>query len=141
MRIAWLLALLAPISAAASELQPILIPHAKALSTVFDNPATENREADGGATANRPLLRSSDGKMVAGIYQSGPSHFTFKSYPVDEFMYFLDGGVTLTSADGVVIRAAAGDAVSIPKGWIGVWDSPAYRKYYVEYLPEAAKKP
>jgi uncharacterized cupin superfamily protein len=48
-------------------------------------------------------------------------------------MYFLEGGVTLTSADGTVITVKAGDGVTIPKGWKGNWTTAGYRKFYVTF--------
>jgi uncharacterized cupin superfamily protein len=46
-------------------------------------------------------------------------------------MYFLEGGVTLTSSDGTRLEIVAGDAVMIPKEWRGVWDTKGYLKIYV----------
>jgi uncharacterized cupin superfamily protein len=59
-------------------------------------------------------------------------------YGVDEFMYFLDGGVTLTSADGTVQRIAAGEAVTIPKEWTGIWETDGYTKIWVIYSADGA---
>ena len=75
---------------------------------------------------------SSDQKFDAGIYRSGPVRSEIdEPYGVDEFMYFIEGGVTLTSADGSELSIGAGDAVMIPKEWRGVWDTPGYLKIYV----------
>ena len=38
-------------------------------------------------------------------------------------MFFLEGSVTLTSADGSVITVNAGEAVTIPKEWMGQWET------------------
>jgi len=59
-------------------------------------------------------------------------------YGVDEYMHFLEGGVTLTSVDGSVVEVKAGDSVIIPKEWKGVWESDGYVKIYIIYSPEAA---
>ncbi|MDN3638419.1 cupin domain-containing protein [Simiduia curdlanivorans] len=84
------------------------------------------------------VFLSSDRKLDAGMYRSGPSKFTVSEpYGVDEFMFFLDGHVTLTSADGSVLRVDAGEAVTIPKAWTGLWESSAYTKIYVIYSPDA----
>ncbi|WP_262691259.1 cupin domain-containing protein [Kordiimonas aestuarii] len=79
---------------------------------------------------------SADKKFDSGMYKSGPSKFTIEHYGVDEFMYFIEGGVTLTSADGTVTEIKAGDAVTIGKDWHGVWESDGYMKIYVIYSPD-----
>ena len=77
---------------------------------------------------------SSDKHFDSGMYKSGPSRFVIEdAYGVDEFMYFLEGGVTLTSSDGTVTEIKAGDAVTIAKEWTGIWDSNGYTKIYVIY--------
>ncbi|MCJ9430143.1 cupin domain-containing protein [Kordiimonas marina] len=81
---------------------------------------------------------STDKKMDSGMYKSGPVRMEFKDQPygVDEFMYFLKGGVTLTSADGTVTKIGPGDAVTIGRNWKGVWESKGYTKIYVIYSPD-----
>jgi len=86
------------------------------------------------------LLKSRDARFEAGLYEAGPSDVAIASYEEDEFMLFLDGGVTLTSADGTVLEATAGEAVAIPKGWKGRWTTQGYRKYYVTYSGAAKPK-
>jgi len=91
-----------------------------------------------GDVVNAPISRSDDNKSFAGLYKAGPSRMEFQSYPVDEFMYFLEGSVTLTSADGTVRKISAGDSASIPKGWRGTWETSGYVKYYVVYVGDAS---
>ena len=77
-------------------------------------------------------LKSSDGKFASGMYKAGPQTFDItEPYGVDEFMFFLEGSVTLTSADGSVIIVTAGEAVTIPKEWTGRWETQGYRKIWV----------
>ena len=85
-------------------------------------------------------FRAEDGKYDAGVYAvSGPHRFEIdEDYGVDEFMYFLEGGVTLVSTDGTRMEIGAGEAVVIPKSWRGVWESAGYKKIYVIY---SADKP
>ena len=79
-------------------------------------------------------LKSSDGKFASGMYKAGPQTFDItEPYGVDEFMFFLEGSVTLTSADGSVTTVNAGEAVTIPKEWTGRWESEGYRKIWVIY--------
>jgi uncharacterized cupin superfamily protein len=53
-------------------------------------------------------------------------------------MCFLDGGVTLTSSDGTVTEIGAGDAVTIPKEWTGVWETDGSRKIWVIYSDDGS---
>ncbi|WP_417450856.1 cupin domain-containing protein, partial [Kordiimonas sp.] len=76
---------------------------------------------------------SVDKKFDTGMYKSGPVRMSIDHYGVDEFMYFIEGGVTLTSNDGTVTKVEAGDAVTIGRDWKGVWDSDGYMKIYVIY--------
>lgn len=79
---------------------------------------------------------STDKKFDSGMYRSGPVTMHLEPYGVDEFMYFLEGGVTLTSADGTVTEIKAGDAVTIGKEWVGTWETQGYTKIYVIYSQE-----
>jgi uncharacterized cupin superfamily protein len=138
------LALIAALSltaggAAAQTLQPMKISPAETRGPVFERPgATKGELVDGTRdTKNFLMLRSQDKTAYAGVFKSGPSRADVEAYSVDEFMYFLEGEVTLTSADGTVTKAGPGDAVTIPKGWKGLWESPGYTKYYVIYEPRS----
>lgn len=94
----------------------------------------ETTHADGHTTLDVTSLMSSDGKFASGMYQSGKTRSEINEpYGVDEFMFFLEGGVTLTSADGSVLEINAGDAVTIPKEWTGIWDTDGYTKIWVIY--------
>ena len=80
---------------------------------------------------------SSDRQFDTGMYRSGVNRFEIRDgYGVDEFMYFLKGGVTLTNLDGTVMEIKAGDAVTIPRDWKGVWETEGYTKIYVIYSPD-----
>ena len=95
----------------------------------------------GQLTKNRVMGQSTDKAHKAGLYSTPPERADVESYPVDEFMYFIKGGVTLTSADGTVLQVKAGDAVHVPKGWKGTWNSVAgYTKFYVIYDSSKASK-
>ncbi len=110
-----------------------------AVTAALASSAAHHSDEGGAAVSDLPQLHSADKKFMSGAYAvAGPNHdsFTGTGYPVNEFMVFLSGGVTLTSADGTVLEVKAGDAVSIPKGWLGRWDSAGYQKFYVVYDPE-----
>jgi uncharacterized cupin superfamily protein len=94
---------------------------------------------DGHVTLDVTSLKSSDGRFASGMYRSGKVRAEIdEPYGVDEFMYFIDGGVTLTSADGEVMRIDAGEAVTIPKEWTGVWDTDGYTKIWVIYSADGS---
>ena len=118
--------------------QPVLpakIANAEMGGAIFEHPEMIRTEHESGnVTLDVTSLLSSDGKFASGMYQSGKSYFEATDpYGVDEFMYFIEGGVTLTSSDGSVMEINAGDAVTIPKEWTGIWDTDGYTKIWVIY--------
>ncbi len=93
----------------------------------------------GTVTLDVTTLLSSDKKFTTGMYRAGKGYFeATEPYGVDEFMYFLEGSVKLTSADGTVQTISAGEAVTIPKEWIGIWDTEGYTKIYVIYSEDGS---
>jgi uncharacterized cupin superfamily protein len=119
--------------------KPVKVTAAEAAGPVFaSKTAVRETGADGPAT-DVLLLRSKDRKVEMGLYDAGPSEQDIVSYEADEFMFFLAGGVTLTSSDGTVLEAKAGEGVAMPKGWKGHWSTKGYKKYYVTYT--SASKP
>jgi uncharacterized cupin superfamily protein len=118
--------------------QPVLMKGAALHGNVFSDPRAQTipETSETGTVDAKDLVahESADGCLQTGVYQTGRNRFTStEPYPHDEFMYFLEGGVTLSSTDGTVTQVGAGDGVLLPKGWTGVWDSPGYRKIYVIY--------
>ena len=94
---------------------------------------------NGNVTLDVTTLLSSDKKFSSGMYSSGKTRSEITgAYGVDEFMYFLTGGVTLTSSDGTVTTINAGEAVTIPKEWIGIWDTDGYTKIWVIYSADGS---
>ncbi|MDX1405610.1 MAG: cupin domain-containing protein [Woeseiaceae bacterium] len=99
----------------------------------------ETTHEGGNVTLDVTSLLSSDKKFASGMYRSGKVRFEItEPYGVDEFMYFLEGGVTLTSEDGTVQTITAGEAVTIPKEWQGVWDTDGYTKIWVIYSADGS---
>jgi uncharacterized cupin superfamily protein len=97
---------------------------------IFSRPDTVKKDG----TLDVTSLLSSDEKFSSGMYKSGPKRFEItEPYGVDEFMFFLEGSVKLTSSDGSVQIINAGEAVTIPKEWTGIWESEGYRKIWVIY--------
>ena len=131
----YLLPLLAGLAApalAADAVHPAKIP-AGAAATIFDAPGVVVAGKGAGRTRDAVSLMAPDRKFESGMYEAGPSHAEWKDkgYGVDEFMLFVKGSVTLTSADGQVTTLGPGDAVTIPAEWRGTWDTKGYTKYYV----------
>ena len=104
---------------------------------IFDRPdVVEQTHADGHMTQTATSLVSSDGSFSSGMYRSGKTRIEVtQPYGVDEFMYFLEGGVTLTSSDGTELVINAGDAVTVPREWTGVFETDGYTKIWVIYSP------
>ena len=86
------------------------------------------------------LLASNDTEVLpsASIVKMPESVSEQKPRETVVVMYFLEGGVKLTSQDGSVVEIHAGEAVIIPRDWRGVWDTDGYTKIYVIYSPEHA---
>jgi ethanolamine utilization protein EutQ len=102
--------------------------------TALTTPDVQTETSNGQVSKNRVMGVSQDKHYKSGLYSSEGERANVDSYPVDEFMFFLKGGVTLTSADGTVLQVGAGDAVYMPKGWKGVWNAKTgYTKFYVVY--------
>lgn len=119
---------------AAETVQPAKLSSADLMGKAFDDPNTVITETPTGNILDMTSLKSSDGKFASGMYKAGKSRFQItEPYGVDEFMFFLEGSVTLTSDDGSQMTINAGEAVTIPKEWTGVWETEGYRKIWVIY--------
>ena len=120
--------------AVAETVHPAKLSSADLTGKAFDNPNTIITETPTGNILDITSLKSSDGKFASGMYKAGKSRFEItEPYGVDEFMFFLEGSVTLTSVDGSKMTISAGEAVTIPKEWTGVWETEGYRKIWVIY--------
>jgi len=127
------------ISEAPTIVYPAKMSKADIGGEIFSRPNMKQEKHDSGnTTLSVTTLRSSDKKFLTGMYKSGREQEEYKEgpYGVDEFMYFLEGSVTLTSADGTVQVINAGEAVTIPKEWMGTWESDGYTKIWVIYSQE-----
>ena len=120
--------------AVAEAVHPAKLSSADLAGKAFDNPNTIITETPTGSILDITSLKSSEGKFASGMYKAGKSRFEItEPYGVDEFMFFLEGSVTLTSDDGSQMTINAGEAVTIPKEWTGVWETDGYRKIWVIY--------
>jgi len=123
-----------------AAVQPAKISKADMAGAIFERPGMSRIEHENGnVTLDVTTLKASDGRFASGMYRSDKVRFEIEEpYGVDEFMYFLEGGVTLTSADGSVQTINAGEAVTIPKEWTGVWDTDGYTKIWVIYSQDGS---
>ena len=120
--------------------QPAKISAEDMSGKIFERDDMLRTEHDNGnVTLDVTSLLSSDEKFASGMYKSGKVRSEINEpYGVDEFMYFIEGGVTLTSSDGTVQHIKAGDAVTIPKEWTGIWDTDGYTKIWVIYSADGS---
>lgn len=120
--------------------QPVKMSKADIAGGIFDRPdMLETAHADGHTTLDVTSFLSSDKKFASGMYKSGKTRLEIaEPYGVDEFMYFLEGSVMLTSSDGSVQVINAGEAVTIPKEWTGTWDTDGYTKIWVIYSEDGS---
>jgi len=123
-----------------SVVHPAKISKADAAGEIFARDGmTASTHDDGHTTLDVTTLLSSDGKFASGMYKSGKTRLEINEpYGVDEFMYFLEGGVTLTSSDGTVTEIGAGEGATIPKEWTGIWDTDGYVKIWVIYSEDGS---
>ena len=106
---------------------------------IFSRPDMFESTKDGNTTQDVTTFLSSDKRFGSGMYRSGAVRIEIdEPYGVDEFMYFLDGSVTLTSSDGHVQVIGAGEGVTIPKEWTGVWETQGYTKIWVIYSEDGS---
>ena len=127
------------VSAMAEMSHPAKLSQKALDGAAFDDPSTIITDVEGEKILDFTSLKSSDGKFASGMYNAGPQIFDINEpYGVDEFMFFLEGSVTLTSADGSVTTVNAGEGVTIPKEWIGRWETAGYRKIWVIYSEDGS---
>lgn len=119
--------------------RPAAISSAEIGGEIFNRPDMIETTHGENTTLDVTTFMSSDEKFGSGMYRSGAVRIEVtEPYGVDEFMYFLEGSVTLTSADGSVQTINAGEAVTIPKEWTGVWETEGYTKIWVIYSEDGS---
>jgi uncharacterized cupin superfamily protein len=129
-------ACLAAPASAADAVHPVKISKVQIGGAIFDDYEPVVKTEGGNTTHDVEVFLSMDKQFDAGMYRSGKLRADItEPYGVNEYMHFLEGGVTLTSSDGTVTQVRAGDSVVIPADWTGVWDTEGYTKIYVIYSP------
>jgi uncharacterized cupin superfamily protein len=124
----------------AKTVKPVKLSELDVAGGIFEDSATERKtHEDGNVTLDATSLLSSDKKFASGMYRSGKTREEItEPYGVDEFMYFLEGSVTLTSRDGTKQIIRAGEGVTIPKEWTGIWETDGYTKIWVIYSADGS---
>ncbi len=134
-------ALAATAVAGEDVVRPAELTAAEIAGAIFDHPEIVVTTRNDRTTHDFITHLSSDKNFVSGMYRATEGHWTYhdKPYGVDEFMYFIEGSVTLTSEDGTVQVIEAGEAATIPKEWKGTWDTMGYSKIYVIYSADGVE--
>lgn len=108
---------------------------------IFSRPDMVEMERFGTNTQDVMTLLSSDKKFGSGVYKAGKHRAVYtveEPYGVDEFLYMVEGKMTLTSVDGTVQEIGQGDGVTIPKEWTGVWSSDGFIQLWVIYSADGS---
>lgn len=78
---------------------------------------------------------------MAGVWDCTAMTLKFGPYPVHEFMFLLEGSVTIALADGSETTVNAGEAFVIPKGLPCKWIQPGYVRKFFVILEDPATAP
>jgi uncharacterized cupin superfamily protein len=133
---------ISPTLLAAEAVHPVTMSQEQIAGRIFEDYTPIVADHNGNTTHDVEVFLSSDKQFDAGMYRSGKVRAEItKPYGVNEYMHFLEGGVTLTSSDGTVTEVKAGDSVVIPAEWTGVWDTEGYTKIYVIYSADGPITP
>ena len=82
------------------------------------------------------LTQSADKRLSSGLWTCEPGEFDWE-YAWDEFVYVLEGQVTVTQEDGKSFELGPGDMAHFPLGLKTHWKvTSAVRKFFVLKTPE-----
>ena len=105
---------------------------------IYERSDMTKSTTNGNTTLDVTDMLSSDGKFETGMFRSGATKMVIdEPYGVDEIFYIIEGSITLTSADGSVLTSGAGETLSIPKDWTGIWETDGYSKIWAIYYGES----
>jgi uncharacterized cupin superfamily protein len=104
------------------------------LTTIEDIPFWKVVGKRGAGASNVTAFVSSDKKLDVGVSQYEQVTLELRNWPVDEFMYLIEGEVEITDASGRSHVYGPGDAFVMPKGFEGTWRQlSAIKKINVSY--------
>ena len=105
---------------------------------IYERSDMTKSTTNGNTTLDVTDMLNSDGKFETGMFRSGATKMVIdEPYGVDEIFYIIEGSITLTSADGSVLTSGAGETLSIPKEWTGIWETDGYSKIWAIYYGES----
>ena len=79
--------------------------------------------------------------LMAGVWHCTPNVGHMEPYAVDEFMYVLEGSVTMETEDGTETTIRAGESFIVPRGLVCKWkQTDDIRKFFVIF-DDPAKTP
>ncbi len=126
-------------TAAVKPSHPAKISRADTAGAIFESADMVETDHGDHTTFDVTSFMNAEGTFAAGMYRSSAVRIDISEpYGVDEFMYFLEGGVTLTSDDGTVQVIEAGEGVTIGSDWTGVWETEGYTKIWVIYSADGS---
>jgi len=86
-------------------------------------PSGQRPGADSGDPQLGILRFDTDGAVRAGVWESEPGGWLFKSTENTETCYIVSGRAIVTDgATGRTFEVSAGDVIVQPEGWFGRWD-------------------
>lgn len=91
-------------------------------------------------TRNHTFYRAGEGRYSAGVWEAEPRTAGPMTTRYTEFMYLLEGSVTLVDAAGREETFRAGDALLVPRGTTYTWkQTEPVRKYWAIFERDPAQ--
>lgn len=91
------------------------------LSVIEDVPYWKVTGSRGAKASGVSVFASADKKFDVGVSQYEQVTLALQDWPIDEFMYILEGRVEITDLKGNTKIYGPGDAFVMPKGFSGQW--------------------
>lgn len=91
------------------------------MQIVGDEPGMQVAQGKGGRAANIDVFQSDDQRFTVNISKYEKLTLELKDWPVDEFMYMIEGHVNITDTQGVSYTYGPGESFVMPKGFTGTW--------------------
>jgi uncharacterized cupin superfamily protein len=92
-----------------------------AMQPVEDAPYMRVVEGEGPAYGSREDFVSADGRLRVDYSRYTTQTLKLERWPADEFMYFIEGRVEITTAGGESRVYGPGDMILMPRGFTGTW--------------------
>jgi uncharacterized cupin superfamily protein len=92
-----------------------------ALSPMQSTPHMKLMGTGDAGAGYRTDFSSADGHLSIGVALHDTVTLELTDWPIDEFMYFVEGQVEIRDAEGRGRIYGPGDAIVMPKGFTGTW--------------------